>query len=111
MNLLDVLLLLAVLVFSVSGYQRGLVAGFVSLAGFVGGAVIGVWLLPHVLEKVQPGTTDLKKAGQYAEVGQLKTFSGSVDLKLPKGVNVADYKSVLLWCDQVATPFGTAALK
>jgi S1-C subfamily serine protease len=57
-NLLDVLLLLAVLVFSVSGYQRGLVAGFVSLAGFVGGAVIGVWLLPHVLEKVQPGTTE-----------------------------------------------------
>jgi S1-C subfamily serine protease len=57
-NLLDVLLLVAVLVFSVSGYQRGLVAGFVSLAGFVGGAVIGVWLLPHVLEKVQPGTTE-----------------------------------------------------
>ncbi|MCH6159484.1 MarP family serine protease [Streptomyces marispadix] len=58
MNLLDVLLLLAVLVFSVSGYQRGLVAGFVSLAGFVGGAVVGVWALPFVLGKVPPGTTE-----------------------------------------------------
>ncbi|WP_314173090.1 MarP family serine protease [Streptomyces winkii] len=58
MNLLDVLLLLAVLVFSVSGYQRGLVAGFVSLAGFVGGAVVGVWALPYVLDKVPPGTTE-----------------------------------------------------
>ncbi|SCK53939.1 Colicin V production protein [Streptomyces sp. WMMB 714] len=58
MNLLDVLLLLAVVVFSVSGYQRGLVAGCVSLAGFVGGAVVGVWLLPFVLKKVAPGTTE-----------------------------------------------------
>ena len=57
-NVLDVLLLLAVLVFAVSGYQRGLVAGFVSLAGFVGGAVVGVWLLPSILEKVPPGTTE-----------------------------------------------------
>ncbi|HEV7626521.1 MAG TPA: MarP family serine protease, partial [Streptomyces sp.] len=58
MNLLDVLLLLAVVVFSVSGYQRGLVAGLVSLAGFVGGAIVGVWLLPSVLDKVAPGTTE-----------------------------------------------------
>lgn len=57
MNLLDVLLLLAVLVFAVSGYQRGLVAGLVSLAGFVGGAAAGVWLLPYLLESVRAGTT------------------------------------------------------
>jgi S1-C subfamily serine protease len=56
-NLLDVLLLLAVAVFSVSGYQRGLVAGFVSLAGFVGGALVGVWALPFILGNVPPGTT------------------------------------------------------
>nr|WP_206323972.1 MarP family serine protease [Streptomyces sp. HNM0574] len=55
--MLDVLLVLAVVVFAVSGYQRGLVAGVVSLAGFVGGAVIGVWLLPFVLEAVEPETT------------------------------------------------------
>lgn len=57
MNLLDVLLLLAVVAFAVSGYQRGLVAGVVSLAGFVGGAAIGVWLLPFVMERVERDTT------------------------------------------------------
>ncbi|MCK1797150.1 MarP family serine protease [Streptomyces sp. XM4193] len=56
MNLLDVVLLLAVVASAVSGYRRGLVAGAVSLAGFVGGAVIGVWLLPHTLELVERGT-------------------------------------------------------
>lgn len=49
-DLLDVLLVLAVIAFAVSGYQRGLVAGVVSLAGFVGGAVVGVWLLPYAVE-------------------------------------------------------------
>lgn len=57
MNLLDLLLLLAVVLFAVSGYQRGLVAGVCSLAGFVGGAVLGVWLLPFTLEYVEKGTT------------------------------------------------------
>lgn len=57
MNLLDVVLLLAVVSFAVSGYSRGLVAGAVSLAGFVGGAVIGVWLLPFTLGLVERGTT------------------------------------------------------
>lgn len=57
MNLLDVLLLFAAVVFAVSGYRRGLVAGAVSLAGFVGGAAAGVWLLPYLLRAAEPGTT------------------------------------------------------
>ncbi len=42
MDLLDILLMLVVLAYAASGYRRGLVAGCVSLAGFVGGAVVGV---------------------------------------------------------------------
>ncbi|GGW83409.1 MarP family serine protease [Streptomyces lomondensis] len=57
MDLLDILLLLVVLAYAASGYRRGLVAGCVSLAGFVGGAVIGVWILPWVMGLVEPGTT------------------------------------------------------
>ncbi|WP_086736790.1 MarP family serine protease [Streptomyces glaucescens] len=57
MDLLDILLLLAVLLYAGSGYRRGLVAGCVSLAGFVGGAVIGVWVLPWVMDPVTPGST------------------------------------------------------
>jgi S1-C subfamily serine protease len=55
-DLLDLVLVLVVLVYAASGYRRGLVAGCVSLAGFVGGAVIGVWVLPWVMELVSRGT-------------------------------------------------------
>ncbi|OUD00830.1 MarP family serine protease [Streptomyces swartbergensis] len=57
MDLLDILLLLVILAYAASGYRRGLVAGCVSLAGFVGGAVVGVWILPWVMDLVPPGTT------------------------------------------------------
>ncbi|MEU1052539.1 MarP family serine protease [Streptomyces sp. NPDC005876] len=57
MGLLDIPLALLVLAYAASGYRRGLVAGCVSLAGFVGGAVVGVWLLPWVVDLVAPGTT------------------------------------------------------
>jgi S1-C subfamily serine protease len=55
-DLLDLLLSLVILAYAASGYRRGLVAGCVSLAGFVGGAVVGVWLLPWVMDLVTPGT-------------------------------------------------------
>ncbi|MFC4468306.1 MarP family serine protease [Streptomyces xiangluensis] len=57
MDLLDILLLLVILVYAAYGYRRGLVAGCVSLAGFVGGAVIGVWVLPWMMDLVAAGTT------------------------------------------------------
>ncbi|GGQ44565.1 MULTISPECIES: MarP family serine protease [Streptomyces] len=57
MDLLDILLVLVMLAYAGSGYRRGLVAGCVSLAGFVGGAVIGVWVLPWLMDLVTPGTT------------------------------------------------------
>ncbi|MFJ8019620.1 MarP family serine protease [Streptomyces sp. NPDC096311] len=57
MDLLDFLLLLVILAYAASGYRRGLVAGCVSLAGFVGGAVIGVWVLPWMMDLVTAGTS------------------------------------------------------
>ncbi|MFG3016391.1 MarP family serine protease [Streptomyces cinerochromogenes] len=56
MDLLDLLLVLLIVVYAVSGYRRGLVAGCVSLAGFAGGAAVGVWLLPWVTGQVERGT-------------------------------------------------------
>jgi S1-C subfamily serine protease len=56
-DLLDILLMLVVLAYAASGYRRGLVAGCVSFAGFVGGAVIGVWVLPWMMDLVEAGTT------------------------------------------------------
>jgi S1-C subfamily serine protease len=56
-DLLDILLVLVILAYAASGYRRGLVAGCVSLAGFVGGAIIGVWVLPWMMDLVTPGST------------------------------------------------------
>lgn len=56
MDLLDLMLVLVALVYAAAGYRRGLVAGCVSLAGFVGGAVVGVWALPWVTGLVSRGS-------------------------------------------------------
>ncbi|MBV2353625.1 MarP family serine protease [Streptomyces sp. J2-1] len=57
MDLLDLLLALVILLYAASGYRRGLLAGCLSLAGFVGGAAVGVWALPWVMTLVERGTT------------------------------------------------------
>jgi S1-C subfamily serine protease len=55
-DVLDILLMLVILAYAASGYRRGLVAGCVSLAGFVGGSATGVWVLPWMMELVEAGT-------------------------------------------------------
>ncbi len=58
------------------------------------------------------GTADSEIAkGKYLELGELKTFSGNFKFAIPAGTNVADYSSVVLWCGNVSTAFGAAALK
>ena len=56
MNLLDLVLVIATIGYAIAGYRRGLVASVILFAGFLGGAVVGVWLLPYVLRLVTPGT-------------------------------------------------------
>ncbi|MEU2925025.1 MarP family serine protease [Streptomyces sp. NPDC007251] len=58
MDLLDLVIALVIVLYAASGYRRGLVAGCVSLAGFVGGAVVGVWVLPWVTGLVERGTPE-----------------------------------------------------
>ncbi|MBF6595155.1 MAG: DM13 domain-containing protein [Thermaceae bacterium] len=49
---------------------------------------------------------------KYVAVGLFKkAFDGNFEVKLPKGLDLSHYKSVLLWCEQVKTPFGAALLK
>lgn len=49
--------MLVVIGYAVSGYRRGLVASVVLLAGFLGGAVLGVWALPLVIKHFESGST------------------------------------------------------
>lgn len=52
MTLLDLLILLAVLFFAVSGYRRGLAASLVVFTLTAAGALLGLALLPRLLDRV-----------------------------------------------------------
>jgi S1-C subfamily serine protease len=47
-DLLDLLLIVVACCFAISGYRQGFVVGVLSLIGFVGGLVLGLWLVPIV---------------------------------------------------------------
>ena len=48
-DLLDLVLLGAVVLFAVSGYRQGFVVGVLSFVGFLGGGVLGAWVAPALL--------------------------------------------------------------
>ncbi|NAZ82746.1 MarP family serine protease [Kineococcus sp. R8] len=52
---LDVLLVLLLLAQLVAGYREGLLVGLLSLVGLVGGAVLGITVLPGVVADWSPG--------------------------------------------------------
>ncbi|TAL26595.1 MAG: CvpA family protein, partial [Frankiales bacterium] len=49
-DLLDVILVVASVLFAVSGYRQGFVVGVLSFVGFLGGGVLGARLAPSVAE-------------------------------------------------------------
>lgn len=49
-DLLDIVLLVAAVLFAISGYRQGLVVGVLSFVGFLGGGVLGAKLAPSVAE-------------------------------------------------------------
>ncbi|WP_344321084.1 MarP family serine protease [Streptomyces macrosporus] len=57
MNVLDVLLLLAAVWFAIIGYRQGFVVGVLSVAGFLGGGLVAVYLLPIVWNEVTGGAS------------------------------------------------------
>ena len=50
MNLVDWVLVGAVIVFALAGWRRGFVAGLLSFAGFLGGGLAAAFILPSILD-------------------------------------------------------------
>lgn len=50
MNVVDWLLIAAVVLFGLAGWHRGFIAGLLSFAGFIGGGLLAAFILPSVLE-------------------------------------------------------------
>lgn len=55
-DLLDVVLLVACLVFGLSGYRQGFVVGVLAFAGFLGGGVLGINVAPGIASGWFPDT-------------------------------------------------------
>lgn len=36
----------------------------------------------------------------FVDLGRLKAFTGSQNYPIPEGINLNDYKSVVIWCEQ-----------
>jgi S1-C subfamily serine protease len=52
---IDVILVVVLLGYAVSGFRQGLVVGVLSLGGFVGGALVAMWAFPVIAAGMDPG--------------------------------------------------------
>ncbi len=63
----------------------------------------------NVIGSTKPPSYSLKK-GDYIVLGRLQKFSGAQSYAIPKNVNLADYKSAVIWCRKFNATFGAAKL-
>ena len=74
-DLLDVVLLLAVALFAVSGYRQGLLVGLLCFVGFLGGGLLGAQLAPTIatryLTSLTPALVGLVAVFVLATLGQV----------------------------------------
>jgi S1-C subfamily serine protease len=54
-SVIDIVLLVAALLFAITGWRRGLVYGILSLVGFLTGAAVGLWAAPRIVDPWEDG--------------------------------------------------------
>jgi S1-C subfamily serine protease len=87
-DLLDLIIILICIGFAVSGYRQGFVVGVMSFVGFVGGLLVGVWLVPQVMSHFRSSlvvsTISLCAVLALAVIGQViaTTIGGRVRREL-----------------------------
>lgn len=66
-----------------------------------------VYLVPD--SDISPATR--VQETMYVDLGQLKAFSGGQNYPIPVGVDLRQYKSVVIWCEQFNVLISPASLK
>jgi len=66
-----------------------------------------VYLVPE--ENINPDTR--VEETMFVDLGRLKAFSGSQNYPVPEGVDLRDYKSLVIWCEQFNVLISPAALR
>ena len=51
------------------------------------------------------------REGNYITLGRIKSFNGKQRYAIPNNVNLANYKSVGIWCEEFNATFGFASLR
>jgi hypothetical protein len=64
----------------------------------------------NVIASTKPPSYPLKK-NDYIVIAPLKKFSGAQTYTIPNNINLANYKSVVIWCRKFNATFGAASLK
>jgi S1-C subfamily serine protease len=84
-DLLDVILVIALVSFGFSGYRQGFVVGALAFAGFIGGAVIGAKIAPAVSRALVSGqaraVVALVTVIVVASIGELVAATGGAFLR------------------------------
>jgi S1-C subfamily serine protease len=95
---IDVVLLLIMLGYAISGFRQGLLIGVLSLGGFVGGAVLAMFVAPQLASRLDPGSERsivvLLAVIVTAWIGQFlgALLGGKLREAVPKGpVAIADH--------------------
>ncbi|MEH1886110.1 DM13 domain-containing protein [Nostoc sp.] len=63
----------------------------------------------NVINSTKPPSYSLKK-GDYIILAPLQKYSGAQTYSIPQNINLADYKSVGIWCRKFNATFGAASL-
>ncbi|MGH8000644.1 MAG: DM13 domain-containing protein [Brasilonema sp.] len=63
----------------------------------------------NVIGSTKPPSYSLKK-GDYIILGRLQKFSGAQSYTIPNNINLAEYKSAVIWCRKFNATFGAAKL-
>jgi hypothetical protein len=60
---------------------------------------------------VNPRDSKSVSSAAYVNVGALQKISGDQTYAIPASVNLAEYKSVVIWCTEFSVNFISAALQ
>ncbi len=66
-----------------------------------------VYLVPD--KNVTPSTEVART--MFVDLGRLRAFKGSQNYSVPEGVNLANFGSVVIWCEQFGVLISPAALR
>jgi hypothetical protein len=71
--------------------------------------VVALHRSADVIGSTKPPAYALKE-GDYVVLAPLKKFSGAQAYEVPKNIDLANYKSVVIWCRKFNATFGAAKL-